>query len=490
MVNMKILSDILPKDIDFEIIGSVNVAVADITFDSRAVAANSMFTAVKGTQVDGHSYIEVAIEKGASVVVCEQIPEKINPNVTYVKVNDSAVAMGKLAASFFDYPTRKLKLIGVTGTNGKTTTVTLLARLVNSLGGKAGLISTVQNQIGDTIIPSTHTTPDAIELNKLLSQMVAQECTHCFMEVSSHAVVQNRIAGAEFTGAVFTNITHDHLDYHLTFSEYIKAKKAFFDNLQEGAFALINVDDRNGRVMVQNTSAKVQTYSLRGMANYRCKIIEQQPQGMMLNIDNIEVWTRLIGNFNAYNLLAVYATAQQLGFDQQETLTALSSMGPVNGRFENLIAPNGVIAVVDYAHTPDALENVISTINKIRSDGNRLITVVGAGGNRDKTKRPIMAQVAIQGSDLVVLTADNPRNEDPAEIIADMKKGVEPANVGKVLTIIDRREAIRTACLLASPNDVVLVAGKGHETYQEVKGVKHHFDDKEEISEIFKTLQA
>lgn len=414
----------------------------------------------------------------------------MSSGITYVKVDDSAIALGKISAAFFDYPSRKLKLIGVTGTNGKTTTVTLLARLVNAMGEKSGLISTVQNRIGDTVLPSTHTTPDAIELNKLLSQMVEEGCSHCFMEVSSHAVVQKRIEGVEFAGAVFTNITHDHLDYHKTFGEYIKAKKTFFDNLPASAFALINVDDRNGRVMVQNTSAKVHSYSLRSMANYRCKIIEQQPQGMLLNIDNIEVWTRLIGNFNAYNLLAVYGTAQLLGFDQQEVLTAISSMGPVNGRFENLIAPNGVIAVVDYAHTPDALENVISTINKIRSEGNRLITVVGAGGNRDKTKRPIMAQVAIQGSDLVVLTADNPRNEDPTQIINDMKAGVEPASVGKVLTILDRREAIRTACLLASPNDVVLVAGKGHETYQEINGVRHHFDDKEEISEIFKTLQA
>ncbi|MDX9769151.1 MAG: UDP-N-acetylmuramoyl-L-alanyl-D-glutamate--2,6-diaminopimelate ligase [Tenuifilaceae bacterium] len=487
---MRILSNIIPSDLKANILGPENVGVSSITLDSRAATTNSMFVAIKGTQADGHKFIDGAIEKGATVIVCETLPEPVSSGITYVKVDDSAIALGKISAAFFDYPSRKLKLIGVTGTNGKTTTVTLLARLVNAMGEKSGLISTVQNQIGDTVLPSTHTTPDAIELNKLLSQMVEEGCSHCFMEVSSHAVVQKRIEGVEFAGAVFTNITHDHLDYHKTFGEYIKAKKNFFDNLPASAFALINVDDRNGRVMVQNTSAKVHSYSLRGMANYRCKIIEQQPQGMLLNIDNIEVWTRLIGNFNAYNLLAVYGTAQLLGFDQQEVLTAISSMGPVNGRFENLIAPNGVIAVVDYAHTPDALENVISTINKIRSEGNRLITVVGAGGNRDKTKRPIMAQVAIQGSDLVVLTADNPRNEDPAQIINDMKAGVEPASVGKVLTILDRREAIRTACLLASPNDVVLVAGKGHETYQEINGVRHHFDDKEEISEIFKTLQA
>ena len=487
---MKELNSILPNNLDKEVFGNKNVMVSKITFDSRAVEQNSMFFAIKGTQVDGHNYISKAIEKGASVVVCETLPNQTNTSATFIKVADSAEALGLIAASFFGNPSQKLKLVGITGTNGKTTTATLLWRLVNALGGKAGLLSTVQNQIGENAIPSTHTTPDAIELNQLLNQMVSEGCTHCFMEVSSHAVVQKRIAGAEFAGAVFTNITHDHLDYHKTFSEYIKAKKAFFDNLPQAAFALINTDDRNGRVMVQNSKAKVKTYSLRSMADYKCKIIEQQPQGMLLNVDNIEVWSRLIGNFNAYNLLAVYGTALLLGFEQQEILTAISNMGPVNGRFENFVAPNGVIAVVDYAHTPDALENVISTINKIRTEGQRLITVVGAGGNRDKTKRPVMAQAAVHGSDLVVLTADNPRDEDPAEIIADMKTGIEPANVGKVLTIIDRREAIRTACLLASPNDVVLVAGKGHETYQEIKGIKHHFDDKEEIADIFKTLKA
>lgn len=487
---MKLLENILPKGIALKIVGNTDVPVSDLTFDSRAAGANIMFFAIRGTQVDGHKYINGAISKGANVVVCETLPEEISPIVTYIKVNDSSEALGLISASFFGYPARKLKLIGVTGTNGKTTTVTLLFRLINELGGKAGLLSTVQNQIGDRVLPSTHTTPDAIEINRLLSQMVDENCTHCFMEVSSHALVQKRIDGVDFTGGIFTNITHDHLDYHKTFSEYIKAKKHFFDILPSSAFALTNIDDRNGRVMVQNTSAKVNTYSLQSMANFRCKIMEQQAHGMQLNIDNLELWTRLIGNFNAYNILAVYSTAMLLGFDRQEILTALSGMGPVNGRFENLVAPNGVIAVIDYAHTPDALENVISTINKIRSEENRLITVMGAGGNRDKTKRPIMTQVALLGSSMVILTSDNPRNEDPADIIADMKKGIEPSSVGKVLTILDRREAIRTACLLASPHDVVLVAGKGHETYQEINGIKHHFDDKEEIAEIFKTLQA
>jgi UDP-N-acetylmuramoyl-L-alanyl-D-glutamate--2,6-diaminopimelate ligase len=487
---MKKLSDILSKELILEIQGDNNVPISGLTFDSRAVAQGNLFFAIRGALADGHKYIDSAITKGATAIVCEEFPQTLNPEVTYIKVSNSSEVMGKVAASFFNHPAKRIKLVGITGTNGKTTTVTLLFRLINSLGGKAGLISTVQNQIGDKIIPATHTTPDAIELNRLLDQMANEGCSHCFMEVSSHAIVQRRIEGLEFTGAIFSNITHDHLDYHKTFSEYIKAKKLFFDNLSSKAFALTNVDDRNGMVMVQNTKAKINTYSLRSMANFRCKIIEQQTHGMLLSIDNTELWSRLIGNFNAYNLLAVYASAILLDFDKQEVLTALSNMGAVNGRFENIIASNGVMAVVDYAHTPDALENVISTINTIRTEGCRLITVVGAGGNRDKSKRPIMAQVSVGGSDLVILTSDNPRNEEAVDIIADMKKGVEPSSVGKVLTITDRREAIRTACILANPGDIVLVAGKGHETYQEIKGVKHHFDDKEEVVEIFKTFEA
>ena len=486
---MKSLTEILPNKTILEIVGNTDITIAELSFDSRDLKQGYLFFAIRGTQADGHKFIDSAIEKGAIAVVCESIPESQSSEVTYIKVADSSIALGQISAAFYNHPARELSLVGITGTNGKTTTVTLLFRLINDLGGKAGLISTVQNQIGDRVIPSNHTTPDALELNKLLRQMVDEGCTHCFMEVSSHAIVQRRIEGVEFSGAIFSNITHDHLDYHKTFSEYIKAKKQFFDNLMPSAFALINIDDRNGRVMVQNTNAKVYTYSLRSMANFRCKIIEQQPHGMLLNMDSTELWSRLIGNFNAYNLLAVYATARLLGYDQQDVLTAISNMGPVNGRFENMIAPNGVMAVVDYAHTPDALENVISTINKIKTEGNRLITVVGAGGNRDKTKRPIMTQVALQGSDLVILTSDNPRSEEPNDIISDMKKGVEPSSVGRVLTITDRREAIRTACLLASPGDVVLIAGKGHENYQEIKGVKHHFDDKEEVAEIFKTLK-
>lgn len=487
---MKQLNKILKTNHILEVNGDEDLQVHGLVFDSRLVTKGTLFFAMPGTLTDGHKYIQTAIEKGAIAVVCETLPNSLHPHITYIKVSSSAAALGYAASTFFDNPSHKIKLVGITGTNGKTTTVTLLHHLANRLGRKAGLISTVQNQIGTEVVPSTHTTPDAIELNKLLKRMVNSGCKFCFMEVSSHAIHQKRIEGLIFTGGIFSNISHDHLDYHKSFSEYIKAKKAFFDNLNEDAFALTNIDDRNGMVMVQNTKAKTYTYSLRSMANYKCKVVEQQPQGMLLTMDNTELWSRLIGNFNAYNLLAVYATAMILGFNHQETLTILSDIKPVNGRFENMIAPNGVMAIIDYAHTPDALENVVSTIQKIRPTGKRLITVVGTGGNRDKTKRPIMAQVAIQGSDMVILTSDNPRNEEPTQIVEDMKKGVDPSSVGKVLTIIDRREAIRTACLLANSGDIVLVTGKGHETYQEVNGVKHHFDDKEEVNEIFKTLKA
>jgi UDP-N-acetylmuramoyl-L-alanyl-D-glutamate--2,6-diaminopimelate ligase len=486
---MKKLSDILVNSQVIEQIGDFNPAISSLSFDSRSVEGGTLFFAIKGTQVDGHGYIDQAIEKGASAIVCEILPEKISQNIVFLRVNDASVTLGEMASAFYGYPSKYLGLVGITGTNGKTTTVTLLYRLINALGGKAGLISTVNNFVGDQVIPSTHTTPDAISLNKLLRKMVDAGCTHCFMEVSSHSIVQNRIAGVDFKGGLFSNITHDHLDYHNSFGEYIRAKKLFFDNLSPEAFALVNIDDRNGRVMVQNTKAKVYTYSMKNMANYRCKVVEHQLEGMLLNIDDTELWSRLIGGFNAYNLLAAYSTARILGFEKQPVLTALSAMGPVTGRFEHLISESGVVVVIDYAHSPDALENVIFTISKIRHEGNKLITVVGAGGNRDKTKRPIMAQVAVHGSDMVILTSDNPRNEDPADIINDMKKGVEASSVGKVLSIVDRREAIRAACLLASSRDIVLVAGKGHETYQEIQGIKHHFDDKEEVMEIFKTLK-
>jgi len=487
---MRKLLNIVPSNRIIEVKGSLDTPINNLSFDSRRIEKGNLYIAIKGTQADGHDFIAQAMERGAVAVVCERFPATIAPEIAYVKVADTSATLGEMASAYFDFPSKALRIVGITGTNGKTTTVTLLYRLINMMGGKAGLISTVSNYIGNDPIPATHTTPDAIELNRLFRKMVDSGCTLCFMEVSSHAIVQKRVEGVYFAGGLFSNITHDHLDYHNTFSEYITAKKMFFDKLPPEAFALTNIDDRNGRVMVQNTNARVYTYSLRSMADYRCKVIEQQMNGMLLSIDNTELWCRLIGGFNAYNLLAAYAVANLLGFEKQSTLTALSAMEPVRGRFEHLAADNGVVAVVDYAHTPDALDNVISTITKIRQEGQRLITVVGAGGNRDKTKRPVMAQVAVQGSDMVILTSDNPRNEEPSDIINDMKQGVAASQVGKVLSIVDRREAIRTACLLATPGDIVLIAGKGHETYQEVKGIRHHFDDKEEVTEIFKSLKA
>jgi len=485
---MKKLGQILSGNDALEVIGSLDAVVSDITFDSRQVKKGSCFIAVRGTQADGHGYIDKAIELGALVIVCESLPENRVDGVTYARVTDTTAVLGYMATSFYDNPSQRIKLVGITGTNGKTTTVTLLYRLFNKLGFKSGLLSTVVNFIGDEEVSATHTTPDAIQLNKLLAQMVEAGCTHCFMEVSSHAIVQNRIAGLKFAGAIFSNITHDHLDYHKTFEEYLKAKKRFFDLLPRDAFALINIDDRNGRVMVQNTEAKVNTYSLRSMANYRCRVIENHFDGMLLNLDSIEVWTRLVGGFNAYNILAIYSAARLLGVDREIVLTELSSMTAVSGRFEHFKSPKGINVIVDYAHTPDALQNVIDTINEIKKPENKLIAVVGAGGNRDKTKRPVMAKVAVEGSGMVVLTSDNPRFEEPEEILKDMKAGIEPSMVGKVLTIVDRREAIRTAYMLANSGDIVLIAGKGHENYQEIKGVKHHFDDKEVIQEIFNTL--
>lgn len=485
---MKKLSQIISTIEPVEVIGSADILISALKMDSRRVNQSSLFFAIAGTQVDGHNFIASAIESGAAAIVCQQKPQEIHPHVTYIVVEDTNIAVGKMAGEFYDNPSKKLTLVGITGTNGKTTIATLLYRLADKLGHKSGLISTINHRIGHESFESTHTTPNAIEINRLLNQMVINECSHCFMEVSSHAIHQHRIEGIHFSGAVFTNLSHDHLDYHHTFKEYINAKKAFFDTLPKTAFAITNSDDKNGMVMVQNTKAKVYTYSLRSMANFRCKIVEQLPQGMQLLMNGTEMWSRLIGGFNAYNLLAVYAVAQLLDFDQEETLAQLSAMEPVNGRFEHLIAPNGVIAVVDYAHTPDALENVLSTLNNIKPAGNRIFCVVGAGGNRDKTKRPIMTQIALAGSEMVILTSDNPRFEEPMDIINQMKEGIENSSVGRVLTIADRREAIRTACLLASPGDLVLIAGKGHENYQEIRGVRHHFDDKEEVIKVFNQM--
>ncbi len=486
---MKLLSQILYKARLEEVVGSTHVAIASVAFDSRKVKKDSLFIATRGTAVDGHDYIHKAIEAGAVAIVCEALPAQLMDNVTYVKVKDSTYALGIVACNYYDNPSEKLKLVGVTGTNGKTTTSSLLFNLFRSLGYSVGLLSTVQNKINATVIASTHTTPDALALNELLSQMVEQGCEYVFMEVSSHAVVQNRIAGIHFAGAVFTNITHDHLDYHKTFAEYIKAKKGFFDQLPSSAFALVNRDDKNGTVMLQNTKAQKYTYGLKTVADFKCRIIENHLNGLLLNIDNHEVWVKLIGTFNAYNVLAVYAAAALLKQDTTNILTALSNLNSVEGRFQYVRSPKGVIGIVDYAHTPDALKNVLETIHDIRSGNEQIITLVGCGGDRDSAKRPVMAAIACEYSSRVILTSDNPRSEDPEEILNQMQKGVSPADAKKVLRISDRREAIRTACSFGNKGDIILIAGKGHEKYQEIKGVKYDFDDLEILKETIKTLE-
>lgn len=485
---MKLLSDILYKVRLEEVLGSTHMAVSSIAFDSRKVKKDSVFVATRGTTTDGHAFIERAIEAGANTIVCEEMPDQKSEQVTYVKVSDTAYALGLMACNFYDNPSSKLKLVGITGTNGKTTTVTLLFNLFRSLGYSVGLLSTVQNKINNTVIPSTHTTPDALALNELLSKMVELGCEYAFMEVSSHAVVQHRIAGLQFTGALFSNITHDHLDYHKTFEEYIKAKKGFFDALPAGAFAVVNRDDRNGMVMMQNTKAQRYTYSLQGVADFKCRIIENHLNGLLLNIDNQELWVKLIGTFNAYNVLAVYAAAILLKQDKTNVLTALSNLNSVEGRFQYIKSPNGIIGIVDYAHTPDALKNVLDTIKDIRNGNEQVITLVGCGGDRDATKRPVMAAIACEYSNRVVLTSDNPRSEDPEEILNQMQKGISPVDMKKTLRISDRKEAIKTACALAAKGDIILIAGKGHEKYQEIKGVKHPFDDFEILKETFQTL--
>ena len=485
---MKLLSDILYKVKLEEIIGSTHVAISSIVFDSRKVKKDSLFVATKGAADDGHIYIQKAIESGAIAIVCEEIPKDKNDQITYVKVTDSTYALGVMACNYYDNPSEKLKLVGITGTNGKTTTVTLLFNLFKSLGYSVGLLSTVQNKINNTVIPSTHTTPDAITLNELLFKMEEQGCEFVFMEVSSHAIIQNRIAGINFTGALFSNITHDHLDYHKTFDEYIKAKKQFFNLLPSTAFALTNRDDKNGMVMLQNTKANKYTYALKNIADYKCKIIESHLNGLLLNIDNHEVWVKLIGTFNAYNILSVYATAVLLKQDITSVLTALSNLNSVEGRFQYVKSPNGVIGIIDYAHTPDALKNVLETVKEIRSGSEQVITLLGCGGDRDSAKRPIMAAIACEYSNKVILTSDNPRTEDPEEILNQMQAGVNPVDVKKVLRITDRREAIKIACSFSSKGDIILIAGKGHEKYQEINGVKHDFDDLEILKETIKIL--
>jgi UDP-N-acetylmuramoyl-L-alanyl-D-glutamate--2,6-diaminopimelate ligase len=481
---MKILKDILYGVPLTRVIGSTSQVVETICFDSRIAVPGALFVAIRGTESDGHAFIDKAIDLGANAILCEEFPSKIRQNVNYFLVENSAKALGIIAANFYDHPSSKLKLVGVTGTNGKTTIATLLFQLFRDLGFKVGLLSTVQNQINDLIIPSTHTTPNPLVLNSLLNDMVLSGCDYCFMEVSSHAVAQARIEGLEFTGGVFTNLTHDHLDFHKTFDSYLKAKKGFFDGLNNKAFALTNVDDKNGMVMLQNTKAHKKSYGLKNIADFKAKIIENHFSGLLLDIDQDEVWFKMVGTFNAYNLLAVYATALLLEQDKLRVLTSLSRLTGAEGRFDYMISPSGIIGIVDYAHTPDAVQNVLSTIQDIRKGTEQLITVIGCGGDRDKTKRPIMAQVACDWSDKVILTSDNPRTEAPEQIIREMEIGVMPNNKKKALSITDRREAIRTACHLAKPGDIIVVAGKGHEKYQEIAGVKLPFDDKEILTEF------
>ena len=476
---MKPLSSLLKNVSVKQIQGAADTTVSGITYDSREVVTGCMFFAVKGTRVDGHNYIDQVIEKGASAIVCETLPENINAQVAYVVVADSSFASGIIASNWFNNPSEKLQLVGITGTNGKTTTVTLLFNLFRQLGYHTGLLSTILNRIDDEIIPSTHTTPDAIQLNALLDRMVQKGCSYCFMEVSSHAIVQNRVAGLQFAGGIFSNITHDHLDFHKTFDEYLKAKKRFFDELPTGAFALTNLDDRNGMVMLQNTRATKRTYSFQKVADFKGRIIEAPLDGLHLELDGNEIWCRLVGRFNGYNLMAVYAAGVLLKQDPLEVLTILSNLQSVEGRFDYIKSPQGIIGIVDYAHTPDALQNVLETINQLRSGNEMLITVVGCGGDRDKAKRPVMARIAARMSDRVILTSDNPRSEVPEQIIADMLAGVEKEFARNVQNITDRHDAIRIACAMARDHDVILVAGKGHEKYQDINGVKHHFDDKE-----------
>jgi UDP-N-acetylmuramoyl-L-alanyl-D-glutamate--2,6-diaminopimelate ligase len=479
------LTDILKGCNILKTAGSTEIQITGISFDSRYIEPGYLFAAVRGTSADGHQFINQAIEKGACAVLCESMPAELQTGVVYILSDNSSGSLGIMVSNFYNNPSGSLKLIGITGTNGKTTTATLLFNMFRKLGIKAGLLSTVRNYVNETAIEATHTTPDTLQINQLLAKMVDAGCEYVFMEVSSHSVVQNRISGLCFSGAVFTNITHDHLDYHKSFDEYLHAKKRFFDELDESAFALTNIDDRNGKVMVQNTKAKVSTYGIRSLADYKAKIVESHFEGMLLRIEKTDVWVKFLGEFNAYNLLAVYATSRLLGLSREDILKIISVLETVEGRFEYLRSNDGVIAVIDYAHTPDALLNVLHAINQIRTGNEQLITVVGAGGNRDKTKRPKMARACAENSSKVILTSDNPRFEEPDDIIKDMEAGIREEFKNKYLIISDRREAIKTSCMMASAGDIVLIAGKGHETYQDIKGVKHHFSDKEIVAEQF-----
>jgi UDP-N-acetylmuramoyl-L-alanyl-D-glutamate--2,6-diaminopimelate ligase len=479
------LQDILYNVHLQSVIGATNLDVKDIQIDSRKVTAGSVFVAIKGAVSDGHDYIVTATSKGAKVIVCEVMPTVLNEDVTYLRVPNSQEAVAHMAHHYYNEPSAKLKLVGVTGTNGKTTIATLLYKLFSNLGYKCGLISTVQNHVGNIVVPSTHTTPDAISLQALLHEMVQGGCSHVFMEVSSHAIHQHRTTALEFVGGLFSNITHDHLDYHKTFDEYIKVKKKFFDDLSSSAFAISNLDDKRGQVMLQNTAAKKYYYSLTTMADFKGKILENSLTGLVMTVNDKEVHFRLIGEFNAYNILAVYGAAICLGENSEEVLTSLSMLTGAEGRFDYMVSSSKVIGIVDYAHTPDALENILSTIKKLRKGNEQVITVVGCGGDRDKTKRPVMAEVACDLSDRAILTSDNPRSEDPSEIIKDMEAGLGSAAKRKYVAIPDRKEAIKMAVSMANPFDILLIAGKGHEKYQEIKGVKHPFDDKEVLKEMF-----
>lgn len=485
---MNLLKDILYKVAIEAVNGSTEIPVNKIEFDSRKIQENDVFVAIRGTVSDGHDFIEKAINLGATTIVCDTFPTIIVTGITYVKVKDTNAALAFMATNFYDNPSAKLKLVGITGTNGKTTVASLLYQLFKKAGYKVGLLSTVKIMVDDVEHKATHTTPDSLTINHYLNQMIEAGCDYCFMEVSSHGVHQKRTEGLHFAGGVFTNLSHDHLDYHPTFAEYRDVKKQFFDNLPKTAFALTNIDDKNGLVMLQNTNAKKLTYALKSYADYKAQILENQLSGLLLKINDHEVWVRLIGTFNAYNLLAIYGTAVELGLENLEVLRLLSELESVSGRFQFIVSNEKITAIVDYAHTPDALENVLKTINDIRTKNEQLITVVGCGGDRDKTKRPIMANIASTMSDKIIITSDNPRTEDPKVIIAEMEAGVEPQNYKKSLSIEDRKQAIKTACQLANPNDIILIAGKGHETYQEIQGVRHDFDDMKIVKEILEQL--
>ena len=486
---MKNLKDLLYKVAIQSVIGETDCAISNLDFDSRKIAQNDLFIAIRGTLSDGHLYINQAIEQGAVAVVCDTIPELIHNGITYIIVQDTNAALARMASNYFDNPSEQLQLVGITGTNGKTTVASLLYQLFKNAGYKTGLLSTVKIMIDETEYKATHTTPDSITINKYLRAMLEVGVTHCFMEVSSHGIHQKRTEALQFAGGVFTNLSHDHLDYHPTFADYRDVKKSFFDHLPKSAFALTNIDDKNGAVMFQNTVAKTRTYALKTYADYKAQILENQLSGLLFKINDNEVWVKLIGTFNAYNLLAIYGTAVELGIESLEVLRLLSNLESVSGRFQYIISKQKITAIVDYAHTPDALENVLKTINAIRTNNEQLITIIGCGGDRDKTKRPIMANIAATLSNSAILTSDNPRTENPETIISEMEAGIEAQNYKKTISITDRKQAIKTACQLAQPNDIILIAGKGHETYQEIHGVKHDFDDMKIVTELLNQLE-